>query len=158
MAHIYRYSISANTILPTLPSAFILTHNKDPFVCEGLWCLVVMWVYLCPPEIFYTIYVGYVWVYMVPCADHNSIKYLCATRISLYNSNDVLRQISLLHDREIDPLSRKIPKAFKPHTNMEKKTCVFEYAGSVRTPKAYWYDMKAMHSLSLFGPGMHMVL
>ena len=28
-----------------------------------------------------------------------------------------------------------------------KKTCVFEYAGSARTPKAYWYDMKAMHSL-----------
>ena len=28
---------------------------------------------------------------------------------------------------------------------IQKKTRVFEYAGSARTPKAYWYDVKAMH-------------
>ncbi len=30
-----------------------------------------------------------------------------------------------------------------PHTNIEKKTRVFEYAGSTRTPKAYLCNMKA---------------
>ena len=36
---------------------------------------------------------------------------------------------------------------FNPHTNMKKKTRVFEYAGSARTPIAFVYHMKAMHSL-----------
>ncbi len=28
-----------------------------------------------------------------------------------------------------------------PHTNIEKKTNIFEYVGSARTPKAYWYTV-----------------
>ncbi len=43
---------------------------------------------------------------------------------------------------------------FNPHTNMKKKTRVFEYAGSARTPKAYLGNMKVMHSLNPFGPSL----
>ena len=42
---------------------------------------------------------------------------------------------------------------FNPHTNI-KKTRIFEYAGSARTPIAYVYHMKGMHSLGQFGPAL----
>ncbi len=43
--------------------------------------------------------------------------------------------------------------ALNPHTNIEKSSC-FLICGSARTPKAYWYVVKAMHSPGLFGPAL----
>ncbi len=64
-------------------------------------------------------------------------------RSSLYP----VRALCIASEKKMNLCMDYLNAQINPHMNI-KNTHVFEYAGSARTPIAYWCHMKAMHSLS----------